>query len=404
MENMTKLGIDLEEMRNFKFKRIDLTDPNSILNYGNDVIEIMSSIVSSLRKIMREEDTSTVNFIEDIASINAFDNELEQLKTKNNKGQNSSFLEQLVNKVLDKLPVSLKDNQDKKIDTYADLYAKYCDNIDNICNKIIEDQTNLKNTMNTSYELLKILDVLLELLENVIITGENDKNEYLKKLNELGKDSINERKAKTIRHNVVTFEKKLSTLRESLATNNALYDNLEVKNMPNIEILMQYDNFVKTISPNLKFQSYDTIGTKQQSDRLNSLQQLSKAVNSSMIKNSETLNENLANAQQIGSSGFIEVNTLTTLRDNTFKALSQLENYQAIMAEKRRANDEIVNGILNDFKKFGSTPENLLTSTDFDIDCTDDFGEKNLLEVASFSNEEENGKTLKKKLGTMDDD
>ena len=406
----TKLGINLEEMRNFEFKRVDLTNPESILNYGSDVIEIMNSIVSSLARIMHDEDTSKVNFDEDIANINAFDNELEKLQTKDDKSQNNNFLEQVatqvVTKIFSKLPISLalKDNQEQKIDSYADLYTKYCDNIDNLCNKIIEDQTNVKNTMNTSNELLKALEGLLELLDNVIITGENDKNECLTKLDELEKDPANEMKVQSIKGFIRVFDRKLSDLKEVLATNKIHYFNLLEKNVPNMEILMQYEKFVKTTSTSLKLQTHDIIGTKQQSDRLNHIQQLSKTVNESMIKNSETLNENIAKAQQLGSTGFIDVKTLTTLKDNASKAIKSLQDYRTIIDKKRQENDKIVGGILNDLNQLGSKQANILPMANFDeknLLTVADIDDLSTLETESFSDNEENGKSLKKELGTI---
>ncbi len=245
MVDITKLGFNLEEMRNFQFKRVDLTNPNSILNYGSDVIDIINNIVDSLSQIMHDEDTSRVNFSEDIANINAFDDELQKLQTKNSKVQNNNFLEQLVNKIFEKLPIPSKNNQEQKIDTYADLYTKYCDDIDLLCKKMLEDQTNVKNTMNTNYELLKVLEVLLELLDKVIKTGENDKTEYLNQLENLSSHNSNERKINVAKQLISVFERKLSDLREVLATNEIYYYQLLEKNVPNMEILSSMISFLK---------------------------------------------------------------------------------------------------------------------------------------------------------------
>lgn len=393
MADITKLDFNLEEMQNFQFKRVDLTNPNSILNYGSDVIDIINDIVDSLSKIMHDEDTSRVNFSEDIANINAFDDELQKLQTKNSKAQNNNFLEQLVNKIFEKLPIPSKNNQEQKIDTYADLYTKYCDDIDLLCKKMLEEQTNVKNTMNTNHELLKVLEVLLELLDRVIKTGEDDKNEYLIQLENLSSSISNEKKINIIKKLISTFERKLNDLREALAASEIYYYQLSEKDFSNMEILMQYDKFLKTTAPWLKLQSHNIIGTRQQSDRLNSIEQLSKSVNDIMKKNSATLNENIVKAQQLGSNGFIDVQTLMTLKKDTITAIESLKNYQSIMDKKRQENNKIVSAILYDLNEIGTKQNHLALA------CLDNLNEEDTEEDMEVIGYNEQGKVLKKKLG-----
>lgn len=363
MENMLKLGFDIEKIQNFQFKRIDLTNPDSILNYGGDVIEIIDNIVVALEQLMHSEDTSKINFSEDIAKINAFDDELKKLETKDNKEKNNNFIQQLVSALIEKFPIISPNEkeEEEKTDTYADLYTKHCKNIDILCQKMYEDQTNVKNTMTTNDELLRVLDAVLKLLAKVIEVGEDDKNKCIEHLGELSANPSNEREIKTMKLHISIFERKLSDLKEVMAVTDIQYDELSTKKIANMEIIMQHDKFLKTTAPTLKLQSHNIIGTKQQADRLNSIEQLSKAVNQNMLKNSAVLGENIAKAERIGSSGFIDVKTLMTLKDNTIKALESIQKYQATIETKRDENSKAVDGIIKELSSIRTRQINLLT-------------------------------------------
>lgn len=365
MENMTNLDIDLEGIKNFKFNRVDFNDSLSILNYGNDVIEIIENIVVALDQAMHIGDTSKINFLEDIENLNAFDDELKKLETKDNKQKHNGIIQQLVEAILEKLPISTHDEKvEDKIDTYADLYTKHCENIDILSQKIYEEQTNVKNAMMTNNELLNLLDSIIKLLGKVIEEGENDKNAYKNTLANLSNNPSNAREINRMKQNIEIFERKLISLKETIMTTSLQYDKLLPKNTINMEILLQYDNFVKITAPSLKLQTHDIIGTKQQADRLNSIEQLSKAVNQNMLKSSTMLGENIAKAQEMGSHGFIDVKTLITLKDNTFKAIESLQNYQSTIAKKRDENDKTVNGIIKELSLVKAKQPNLLTIKD----------------------------------------
>ena len=356
--------VSLENMKNFQFKRVDFNDPMSIVNYGDDVMEFANEIANVYSALLKESNSDPIDFTKDIENVTAFCNDLKQLETKNTKSSNiKGIFENIVKKIFNA-------NEDEiNCDNYADLYEKYCENIDYLCTNMEKEIKNTKRLIDINKDFQQALLGYIKLLENVINIGTEDKNDFFEKIKRLEVDNNAENYIliNTGKKYIIMFERKLKDLSESLALNKITHMELVEKAVPDMELVMMYSTFTKTTAPNLKIQASSIVGVQQQKDKINSYGQLITTINNTLTENSNTLKDNIKNVYDMSTKGSIDTKTLLELRDNAVKTLQDLSSIQQNSLKARTDNSRKIEDILHSIDSVSNLNSSfMLTDNNFE--------------------------------------
>lgn len=326
--------------------QLDLKNPASIINYGDDVLEKFEQLKDCLPVTFVNDDYKDYEFSDPIKNIERFNETLSKEEPKKGAVKSSKFVSGIagaLNRVsrgkIDILGVN---------ESYTESYMQYIENIKQICKQMIEDKASLEGDIKYFNNFKKYIEHLNEQLMEYIVEGE----ETLKKAKD-NVDNLSEEEVETAKLYINVAEDRLLSLKNASETMKILCGQIDLKNAGAMSQKTKYDEYLQITAPTISLYAGLAVGVKRDAKRIERLQKTREVVNDTMVKTSLKLTENITAVGDLDKDSLI---TLDTLKDVASQFEQGARILEAAQLDKERnklnilSSFEHIDGILKHYK------------------------------------------------------
>lgn len=352
------------------FTRVNFELPETIRKYGYDILKPLSDLMKKTTAMANIDEVNPVKFNNMINELGAFaeqddDNTLTVHKALPEKG-----LLIHINKALNKI------NEKKaeiKASTETEQVEEYNKNIDNIATAVEKEKNNTLATMDLDSEIMKLMRPYLDTLKIAIDVGELDLKEYEDNVANPRKSEYEANPTDQLRKLVLLdtqrvriFRIKLDDLRKRLSLLENNYTEIELRQGPNMELVIGYDSYLTTTVETLRLQAQSIVANKKQRQRQEMSERLNDKTNEVYKKNSEILLGNIQKSIDMSLKGSIYMETLVELNNNVKAGIDLLKSGNEKKMEAIERDKEMVSSILKSYDEYGEELQSILEANDID--------------------------------------
>lgn len=318
-------------------KKIDTTDPNSILEYGNDVQKKLGDFSTDILKNIKKNDNNEINDL-----INDLLHDIQHIESSTNPS--------LIDRAMSLIPYGkkLQKGARKMIAKYEGVES----NIDNIVVKIdkkrlhlYQDNELLNQLFSQNLDNLKELKVyiegaeirLKELKEEVdTIDGSTIENQYL----------INDKK-----NFINRLEKKITDLKTSGAVTLQTLPQIRIIQDNNSTLIEKIQSSINSTIPLWKNQFVIAVSLQRQQNAIEIKNKIDDTTNDILKKNSLALKQNAIETAKANERSTIDISTLKSVNDNLISTLEEIKKIKKGGEQKRKEVDKELQNIKDTLKK-----------------------------------------------------
>ena len=293
------------------FERVDFQTPSSMLSYGNEAKTEIANILEHTSALADDREELQVDE-KLLSSILNFDETLDESEKERNKKELAVV--KGVKGFLSNLGVRKYVELERK-KSYKAQFDDYCTKIEELC-EVIESQKQASlNDIELRNSIISEMIPYIEMLEEMIRVGKEDKESYdqetekLKKL-EQTQDIINQISYRTQISEY--FNGKLTELEKALVAYKEQIQSYRLQQITDMELVKSNDTYLKDASPILKAQGSVMVFNHQQEGRLESMRRVNEVANMAIAKNGKELVDNAEKAVELSLNSGISVETLQT--------------------------------------------------------------------------------------------
>lgn len=295
---------------NFKFNRVDFNEPQTILIYGQDILDEMEDKINDTTRNIERENIPALDFKKRVDNLSSFSERLdflEEKREKQNKGLTGVFnhVKRLITK-----------NEDAGSLSYNQAYKLYAENVDQVVSDVTKMYEDAKDDFELFNNFINNMKPYIEVLEEVYEFGVIDKNEFEKEVlmleqqyNENQDDSDLRRESITKRQVLDIFNEKLYTIQKSKVALNEIVIQWNMRQVNAIKQLNSYQSFITLDKSVLKLNGVALVGAKKQKEEVEILEYLIEGVNKSLIEGPKELNEVIQKTNELTKDGNIKLQT-----------------------------------------------------------------------------------------------
>ena len=315
------------------FKRVDLSNPTTILNYCGDVKDAIGNILDSTAQMVIELDEMLVTE-DDIKKIESFDISLEESEKVTTK---KSIIRR-IKKLLKKAGIEAFDDVLVE-DNYASRFYKYCDLLNKVTVAVESQKQNTLNDIELKNNIIKEMEPLIKKLELMIGVGLKDKQKYDNETEQLKRDAdisdIDKQHEIQVRTQVsAIFNNKLNELEKALILYKEQVQAYRIQQNSDMELVMSNDSYVKDSVPILKAQGSVMVFNKLQTKRIQRQQALDKATNNAVINNAKELEINAQAAVNLSVEGRIALEAIKEVENAIRNGIQIIKTGKKLRQEK----------------------------------------------------------------------
>lgn len=315
------------------FKRVDLSNPTTILNYCGDVKDAIGNILDSTAQMVIELDEMLVTE-DDIKKIESFDISLEESEKVTTK---KSIIRR-IKKLLKKAGIEAFDDVLVE-DNYASRFYKYCDLLNKVTVAVESQKQNTLNDIELKNNIIKEMEPLIKKLELMIGVGLKDKQKYDNETEQLKRDAdisdIDKQHEIQVRTQVsAIFNNKLNELEKALILYKEQVQAYRIQQNSDMELVMSNDSYVKDSVPILKAQGSVMVFNKLQTKRIQRQQALDKATNNAVINNAKELESNAQAAVNLSVEGRIALEAIKEVENAIRNGIQIIKTGKKLRQEK----------------------------------------------------------------------
>lgn len=352
------------------FTRVNFELPETIRKYGYDILKPLSDLMKKTTAISNIDEVNPVKFNNMINELDAFadyadDSTLDIPKALPEKG----FLMPLgkfFNKINEK-------KAETKVYTEAQQVEEYNKNIDNIAIAVEKEKNNTLATMNLDSEIMKKMKPYINTLKIAIDVGELDLQEYEDSVANPRKSEYEANPTDELRKLVMLdtqrvgiFRKKLEDLRKRFALLENNYTEIELRQGPNMELVIEYDSYLTTTVETLRLQAQSVVANKKQRERQEMLERLNDKTNEVYQKNSEALLGNIQKSVDMSLKGSIYMETLVALNNNVKAGIDLLKSGNEKRMKAMEHDKDMISDILKSYDEYGEELQSMLEANSID--------------------------------------
>lgn len=304
-----------------KFQRVNFDDPNSITNYGQDIIREYNDTMNKLNTLSNIKDVNPVafsNMVNDLSEFNDFEDDNEKSTIPRllpEKGALKPFAK-FINKGKE-IKAETENYSDK------DLLEKYNKNIDDLAEAVEKEKNNMLASIELDKESAKKSIPYINALDLAIKVGEQDLNDYIKNVYDVTKAEyektssfVLENELKLMDQKINLFNETLNVLREQLIMMQASYYDKQMRQNPSQKMVISYQRYLNSNINTLRDQARSIVANMRLKERQEKFQLLTDKTNEVIKKNSKTALDNIKRAQEISDRGNIDQETFDELINN----------------------------------------------------------------------------------------
>lgn len=343
-----------------EIERVDWNNPMSIFSYGSKLLEEMGNYIKNVSLMTSDTPGTRLDIKERLAKINSFSNYLETTEPSEKLNGNTKLLPLLQSKITTKITAMKNKLFGIDGDSFADQYSKLDEELDAIKQTVEQKKQAVINNMQIDRAFIESMNIYIERLEKLIEQGIKDLDAYRQEIEEKKKDSkykddfYYQAEIKNAEDKSNLFEERIDKLKKNLVVaKNAILETM-MKEKVNMQIVLQYQEYNESTIHALRIQTTSLITTKSQREELTTIQTLNDITNDSMKKNSRTIVANIEKANQLVAEGSISVSTLRELSDNIKKGLALLKQGEELIAQTRKKEQPILDGMISSFTEYSS--------------------------------------------------
>lgn len=293
-----------------QFNRVDFEQSSTILNYGQDVLDKMESIITKATQDIKQESLPAEDFRQRVDSLSGFSDKLDNLEEQRDN-QNK-----LKNKITNFFMMITGHGTKETRLSYNEEYKRYIDNID----ELIDDVNTMYESSKKDFMLMdgfiKSMKPYLDILEEVYQFGILDRDKFEKEvvlleeqysLNPIDADLKRESVLK--RQRINAFNDKLYAIQKSKAALSELIIQWNMQQVTSMKKLSSYQSFLSLDKSILKLNGTALVGAKKQKEEVELLSYLMDGVNSALVEGPKELNEVIAGTNELTKDGNIRTET-----------------------------------------------------------------------------------------------
>lgn len=288
----------------YEFERANINDPFSILSYGNDVQEEISSVLESAARMSVVQQKTYISD-EMLKKIVSFDESLEEAKRSQEQKVG------LLKKWITNLRIGLNDESAKKeeeMKTYAGRYNDYTNNLKEVCENLTRMAQDSLKDIRLREDIAENLNPVIAKLEAMVEAGKRDKQLYDEETAKIGiDDQTKDGQAIVTRRAQLsnTFAKQLNGLAQAVVLYKSQIQQYLLQQNTSMVTVQEAHDFIKKQSPVLQSQASVQIFNHQESVRLDSILNIKEAANIAIEKSARDLTGNIEKASELTlNSGF----------------------------------------------------------------------------------------------------
>lgn len=301
----------------FTFMRVNFDDPVTIRNYGDDIETVISEVFLETQDILPDEAELDIGK-DDFAQISSFGNDLEKIDQKEDARVN--FILKAFKKVIEKLGLN-KEEKEELPNSYKAQFSIYMDKLNGICSAVESQMKSGLDEFNLKKELVARLTPLIESLDEIVRVGKQDRNEFEKQIQEANcdeEDLMMQMKIQSAPQLLALFDAKLNKLeKDVIVYKNQVYA-YYMQAIQDQMIIESQKEFLSS-KPTLMAQGSLKVINKVQEKRIQSMQELNRALNETISGNAVSLEKNAKAITELRATQGVSVDTIKLL-DSSIKA------------------------------------------------------------------------------------
>lgn len=310
------------------FQRIDLSNPATVLSYGDEVKDRISNIMESTAQ-MSMDTKKTVIDEKLIANIVGFESSLEKIE-KNEKRRKIPSVS-MVKNLLTKIGIE-QDTEEK--DTYKERYLDYINKINELVKAVeVQKQASLYD-IELRDRIAEEITPLICKLEEMIKVAKIDKDEFADSIDDLKSTMQTQENIHTIQYKtqlLTVLNGKINELEKSVVLYKAQIQEYRVQQLTEMQAVMSADSYIKDTAPILKSQGSVLLFNHEQTKRLTALQNLNEKTNETLLKNANVIAKNAEIAVNLSLHNGVEVETIENLNQSIKKGIEVFQNGRKLL-------------------------------------------------------------------------
>lgn len=299
------------------FERIDVTKPNTILTYCDDVKESISKILETTAQMTVESKTIAIDDAL-IGKVTGLEDSLDESEKQKNKKQLPVV--KGIKSFLARMGVE-KYTKEEEMATYKGRYLDYVAKIQEVREAVEAQKQASLSDIALRDEIVTEIRPLVERMEEMINVAKLDRDSFAASIEELktqpqSQDVIYEIQYKTQLLDV--FSGKINELEKALVLYKTQIQQYRVQQNTEMQAVMSADSYIKDTVPILEAQGSVMVFNREQTQRLEGLKALNEAANVALLQNSNDLAANAEGAVELSLHNGIEISTIEQL-DETLR-------------------------------------------------------------------------------------
>ena len=294
--------------------RVDIEDPNSIIEYGSEYISSISNLLKEVSRAAIADD-STVISDELINSMDSFDENMEEARKKREKEEKLPALVKNVINVGKTFLTTIGFEQMVKDSELTDenCYKQYCNRILELTNGVVQQAESCNKDMQLRGSAVKDMMPLIHKLYISVKVGEKDLETYEAETQRLenGQFSMDITfEVDRRKNNAEQFLITLGDLRKDLALYETKIGGDVAQQQIDMSIIRTSARWVKTISPILEANANLNLFNYRQAKRLILMAKIDEAGNKAIAESGNNIKANADLAVKLETEGGIRLDTI----------------------------------------------------------------------------------------------
>ena len=298
-----------EQLKNIDYAQIDWNNPQSIINYGKDILDSFKNVEDEIPTYFNTEVVHSYEFYDTLKKIDKFNESIAQRETTQQKKLKQNKIASGFFKTINRLTRGrvdvLQENED-----YTKTFKEYIKNLKAIADMMKKDKDNLMGET-TLFSLFKeYIQYLSENLKQAIEDGETKIATYEAEIN---KDSDENDTRKIY---VSVAKDRISSLRTTLEIMKGIINQIDLKSAAAFSQMIKYEEYIQITSPTLALYGNLAVGIKSDTNRIDRLEKTRNMANEIITTSTERLNDNVSRIMELSKEDMITESTITKVAES----------------------------------------------------------------------------------------
>ena len=322
-----------EQLKNIDYAQIDWNNPQSIINYGKDILDSFKNVEDEIPTYFNTEVVRSYEFYDPLEKIDKFNESIAQRETTQQKKLKQNKIASGFFKTINRLTRGrvdvLQENED-----YTKTFKEYIKNLKAIADMMKKDKDNLMGET-TLFSLFKeYIQYLSENLKQAIEDGETKIATYEAEIN---KDSDENDTRKIY---VSVAKDRISSLRTTLEIMKGIINQIDLKSAAAFSQMIKYEEYIQITSPTLALYGNLAVGIKSDTNRIDRLEKTRNMANETITTSTERLNDNVSRIMELSKEDMITESTITKVAESFIEGAKIIDeaNKQKIQNQEQLKN------------------------------------------------------------------